>query len=173
MHPAGCLLIKSTSAHQILGVIKFKGLSVQARVHCPPPYAHMQTHTNYSVFLYVGACSNRDCSNAGSCVGTADGDWECLCNERQFGPNCEYAGDDPCVEPANHCHNRGVCTYTPLSGSEVRFNCTCYDGYEPIFNCEFLRVPMCSTLGEVCKNGGNCSNNVTSYTCQCPPSESA
>ena len=123
----------------------------------------------------LDSCLGRNCGGHGDCYGTADDGWECLCEGNHYGPSCEYEGEDPCEVKANRCHGHGVCTHVVVN-NQVRHNCTCDEGYEPLFNCELQisHSSQCIFAGFFygCPNGGTCIGGNNTYTCDCPASES-
>ena len=128
-------------------------------------------HTCADLVLYccmLDICAAaHNCSGHGNCYGTTDDDpgWVCLCDDNWFGPTCEYEGDDVC-RAVDYCYGHGSCTY--IFNVVVRFNCTCDEGYEPLFECEFLKPTFDRCNFEGCANGGNCTGNLTHFTCDCP-----
>ncbi|XP_045523939.1 cadherin-related tumor suppressor isoform X1 [Pieris brassicae] len=87
-------------------------------------------------------------------------DYNCLCNDRFVGKNCEKR-QDPCSP--NPCKFGGLCR---KQGHD--FMCSCPARHEGK-TCELERDDACSS--NPCKNGGSCkeSSDRTSYFCLCRP----
>ncbi|XP_058266507.1 basement membrane-specific heparan sulfate proteoglycan core protein-like isoform X2 [Hemibagrus wyckioides] len=70
----------------------------------------------------VSPCDRRPCQHGGTCMPTAEYEFQCLCRDGYDGERCEVV-KDTCLD-SSQCHNGGSC---------VNGHCVCAAGYTGIF----------------------------------------
>lgn len=131
---------------------------------CIPENGNLHLYSCLCEDGYTGAhcehqlnlCATAPCHNSGRCNQFNSTNYECNCSERFTGELCEIEIGSCTMD---YCHNGGTCIET-----DRRPVCECVPGFVGEF-CE-TRQNYCSN--EPCESG-QCTNNVDSFECKCPP----
>ncbi|XP_036327522.1 protein crumbs isoform X3 [Rhagoletis pomonella] len=105
-------------------------------------------------------CARNPCSNGGSCVEDARGDYLCQCAPNYTGRSCEKEMNVHPICLSNPCLNNGACIVAPGS---TKIECECAKGYAGA-RCE-IDVDDCAS--QPCLNNGRCLDLVNGFTCDC------
>ncbi|XP_065652028.1 uncharacterized protein LOC101237995 isoform X4 [Hydra vulgaris] len=112
----------------------------------------------------IDPCLSSPCLCGGTCIwdNRDTSEYTCLCNERCYGPRCEF--ENACQRD-RPCYNGGNCTN--LFGG--KYKCHCYFGYSGV-NCQIAPIkPVNRCDINVCLNGGICKPLNYGYDCICLP----
>ncbi|XP_052786630.1 uncharacterized protein LOC128221951 [Mya arenaria] len=106
----------------------------------------------------IDNCNNSQCHENSRCIDKING-YECICSSSGgFGGQYCNTSTDPCDDsPCQH----GTCK----SFENVRYECTCLDGYDGI-NCD-NNINECNAHPDACMYGGTCVDRVNGYQCNC------
>ena len=112
------------------------------------------------------AFETHSCSDENSICVDTEGSYLCECDHGFI----DMYGDGSVCEDINECEENAcdqLCTN--MYGS---FECSCYEGYETIFNTdtnrvECLDIDECTTGASECNPDATCTNSDGSYFCEC------
>ncbi|CAI9570609.1 unnamed protein product, partial [Staurois parvus] len=144
---------------------------------CPPGYAGTTCEVD------IDLCDPNPCQNKALCYNLG-GDYYCACSDDYDGKNCSHLKDhckdgsckviDSCTIAistnatqegiryisSNVCGPHGRCISLPGGN----FTCSCNRGFTGAYCHENIN----DCLGNPCKNGGTCTDEIDSFKCFCP-----
>ncbi|NP_001396614.1 protein jagged-2 isoform 2 precursor [Mus musculus] len=143
------------------------------RCHCPRGLSGLHCEVDMDL------CEPSPCLNGARCY-NLEGDYYCACPEDFGGKNCSVPRDtcpggacrviDGCgfeagsrargVAPSGICGPHGHCVSLPGGN----FSCICDSGFTGTYCHE--NIDDC--MGQPCRNGGTCIDEVDSFRCFCP-----
>ncbi|XP_073466045.1 protein jagged-2 isoform X2 [Aquarana catesbeiana] len=145
--------------------------------HCLPSYAGTTCEVD------IDLCDPNPCQNKALCYNLG-GDYYCACSDDFDGKNCSHLKDhckdgsckviDSCTIAistnatqegiryisSNVCGPHGRCISLPRGN----FTCSCNRGFTGAYCHENIN----DCLGNPCKNGGTCTDEIDSFRCFCP-----
>uniref|UniRef100_A0A8D1NRF2 Delta-like protein n=1 Tax=Sus scrofa TaxID=9823 RepID=A0A8D1NRF2_PIG len=118
----------------------------------------------------IDFCEPSPCQNGAPCY-NLEGDYYCACPDHVSGKNCSELLVDGCglepgtrvaggVAPSSVCGPHGHCVSQPGGN----FSCVCDSGFTGTYCHE--NIDDC--LGQPCRNGGTCIDEVDAFRCFCP-----
>ena len=113
------------------------------------------------IMEYISApCDEMSCLNDGTCVRTAESEFECSCPYGFYGRHCELIYSDHCA--SKPCKNGAACTNLGYD-----YHCECTNQYHGI-TCDSRYETLDPCKKYPCQNGDTCRRySESEFTCLC------